>query len=94
LVLPEHEQLRDELLEFEERSTTTGAFTFGARGSGHDDYVALLLTAAMADGQRQLQGSPARANKMVEALRRLADSGQLPNQDIGYHEFKKRFGGR
>jgi hypothetical protein len=24
-------------------------FTFGARGNGHDDYVALLITGAMAD---------------------------------------------
>jgi hypothetical protein len=58
LVLPEHERLRDELLEFEERTSTTGGFTFGARGSGHDDFVALLLTAAMAEKARLLRGSP------------------------------------
>ena len=46
--LPAHETMRKELLSFEERITPAGAFTFGARGSGHDDYVALLLTAAMA----------------------------------------------
>ena len=39
LVLPEHAQLRRELFSFEERITPSGAFTFGARGSGHDDYV-------------------------------------------------------
>lgn len=49
LALPPHERLRRELLAFEERVTPSGAFTFGARGSGHDDYVALLVTAAIAD---------------------------------------------
>ena len=48
LLLPDHSALRREMLAFEERITPSGAFTFGARGSGHDDYVALLLTAAMA----------------------------------------------
>lgn len=48
--LPAHEALRKELLSFEERITPTGALTFGARGSGHDDFVALLLTAVMAIG--------------------------------------------
>lgn len=50
LALPQHRKLRNELLAFEERITPSGAFTFGARGSGHDDYVALLLTAVMAIG--------------------------------------------
>jgi hypothetical protein len=68
ILLPEHEKLRDELLEFEERSTTAGAFTFGARGSGHDDFVALLLTAAMADAERQLAGSPSRRKTFTETL--------------------------
>ncbi|MBK8994633.1 MAG: hypothetical protein IPM35_02630 [Myxococcales bacterium] len=58
LVLPEHDKLRRELLAFEERITPSGSFTFGARGSGHDDYVALLITAAMADLERGLPGSP------------------------------------
>lgn len=49
IALPDHKQLRSELLAFEERITPSGAFTFGARGSGHDDYVALLITAAMAE---------------------------------------------
>lgn len=49
IMLPEHETARRELLAFEERITASGQFTFGARGSGHDDYVALLITAAMAD---------------------------------------------
>lgn len=48
LCLPDRPKLRRELLLFEEKITATGALTFGARGSGHDDEVALLLTAAMA----------------------------------------------
>jgi hypothetical protein len=58
LVLPEHEKLRRELLTFEERIAPSGAFTFGARGSGSDDYVALLITAALADIKRRIK-SPA-----------------------------------
>lgn len=49
VALPPHATLRRELLSFEERITPSGSFTFGARGSGHDDYVALLITAAMAE---------------------------------------------
>lgn len=58
LVLPNHARLRAELLRFEEKITAAGGFTFGARGSGHDDYVALLLTAAMADTAGHVRGSP------------------------------------
>jgi hypothetical protein len=61
LALPRHEKLRSELLSFEEKILPSGAITFGARGSGHDDYVALLITAAIADLDRGLPGSPTRA---------------------------------
>jgi hypothetical protein len=71
LVLPEHEKMKDELLEFEERVTTSGAFTFGARGTGHDDYVALLITAAIAESERRLSGSPSKRNNMLEALKQV-----------------------
>lgn len=54
LVLPEHETLRKELLSFEERVTPNGGLTFGARGAGHDDYVALLITAVMSLEERFL----------------------------------------
>ncbi len=64
LVLPAHTKLRSELLSFEERTTPNGGFTFGARGSGHDDYVSLLITAAMADATHGHRGA-----SMVEALR-------------------------
>lgn len=62
LVLPAHEKLRRELLAFEERVTPAGNFTFAARGNGHDDYVALLITAALAELEGSLIGSPNRAN--------------------------------
>jgi hypothetical protein len=71
LVLPEHERLKDELLEFEERTAPSGAFTFGARGSGHDDYVALLLTTAIADAEHRLPGSPSKRPGMLEALKAM-----------------------
>lgn len=65
LALPEHDALRRELLSFEERITPSGAFTFGARGSGHDDYVSLLITAALADSEGRLPGSPLRGGDAV-----------------------------
>ena len=77
LVLPEHEKMKDELLEFEERTTTSGAFTFGARGSGHDDYVALLITTAIAESERQLTGSPSKRNGMIEALQQVGARERL-----------------
>ena len=58
IILPDHDQLRRELRSFEERITSGGSFTYGARGNAHDDYVALLLTAAMADEEKQIPGSP------------------------------------
>jgi hypothetical protein len=54
LALPRHEALRRELVAFEEKITPAGSFTFNARSGGHDDYVALLITAAMADMDGQL----------------------------------------
>ena len=61
LALPQHEPLRRELLSFEERIAPSGAFTFGARGNGHDDYVALILTAALANLEGGLKGARHRA---------------------------------
>jgi len=46
---PGHQRVRSELLSFEEKITPSGSFTFGARGNGHDDYVSLLITAAMSE---------------------------------------------
>lgn len=70
-----HAKMRDELLAFEERiAKSSGGLTFGARRNGHDDFVALLLTAAMADQEPKENaiprpaGSPTTANRMIEAL--------------------------
>ncbi|AKV04563.1 hypothetical protein AKJ09_11226 [Labilithrix luteola] len=53
-----HQKLRRELLEFEEKITPSGQLTFGARGNRHDDYVALLITAALAEQNGLLSMSP------------------------------------
>ena len=58
IALPNHERLAHELATFEERFTASGALTFGARGSGHDDFVALLLTAALAEEAGFLVAAP------------------------------------
>lgn len=82
LVLPPHDGLRLELLSFEERIASSGALTFGGgRGTGgHDDFVSLLLTAAMAESDtrgRAPDGSPTRANRMAEALLSMTDARWL-----------------
>lgn len=43
---PDALELKRELLSFEEKVSPGGMLTFGARGSGHDDFVALLITLA------------------------------------------------
>lgn len=58
-----HETMRREMLSFEERLTPAGAFTFGARGTGHDDYVALLITAAMVEIAGGLRAKPTSGGK-------------------------------
>ena len=58
IALPPHDRLRAELLGFEERITASGQFTYGARRGGHDDFVALLITAAHAELAAQLKQSP------------------------------------
>ena len=57
LSLPKHDKMLGELRGFEERFTSTGELTYGARGTKHDDFVALLITAAIADEQKMLRGS-------------------------------------
>lgn len=75
LVLPEHEKLRLELLSFEERVSSSGAFTFGARGTGHDDYVAIVITAAMGDALGLIPGSPNGETTMFDALEAIEARG-------------------
>jgi hypothetical protein len=77
IVLPVNEDLRAELLSFEEKSTQSGGFTFGARGNGHDDYVALLLTSAMADADRKIPCSPQHRMRMKDALAALTAGTML-----------------
>ncbi|MBK8998080.1 MAG: hypothetical protein IPM35_20340 [Myxococcales bacterium] len=55
---PEHEQLANELARFDEKLTPSGYRTFGARGNGHDDFVSVILMAALLDLDGQLPGSP------------------------------------
>ncbi len=56
----EARKLRRELIEFQERILPSGIVGYGARRGGHDDRVALLLNAAMADVEGILHGSPLR----------------------------------
>lgn len=84
LVLPKHERLRAEMLAFEERISSGGGFTFGARGKSHDDFVALLITAAISDAAGQLPGSPMRPVTMADALRaRAAREAELRALGVG-----------
>lgn len=67
IALEPHPILERELLAFEERATASGSFTYGARGSGHDDFVALLLTAALAelDGPLSQGGNDPERNRLI-----------------------------
>jgi hypothetical protein len=58
ILLPDHAKLRAQLHGFSERITASGNTTYGARSTGHDDFAALLVTAALADLEGQLGGSP------------------------------------
>lgn len=55
---PERDKLKKELSAYAERITASGAITYSARGTGHDDEAALLITATMADMERMIPGSP------------------------------------
>ena len=60
IVLPQDRpKLKKELLAYSERITASGAITFSARGSGHDDEAALLITFALGELERVVPGSPA-----------------------------------
>jgi hypothetical protein len=53
-----HEQVRKELLAFEERIAPSGALTFRGRQGGRDDFAMLVMLAALVDIEGQLPGSP------------------------------------
>lgn len=63
LSLPDRPKLRRELASYAERITASGSITYSARGTGHDDEVALLVTAAMAELERLIPGSPFASNQ-------------------------------
>lgn len=83
LALPQHDKLRRELLAFEERITPTGAFTFGARGSGHDDLVSLLITGTIAEINGELgRATAGDVNASLRAMRRASGGrwGSMPGR--------------
>jgi hypothetical protein len=92
LILPSNVDLRDELLSFEEKSTQSGGFSFGARGDGHDDFVSLLITAAIADAERALPGSPLHKMRMRDALASLTAGTMLRLEEQAAAQ--QPFGGR
>lgn len=64
LVLPpEREKMRRELLSYAERISATGTITYSGKGTGHDDEAALVVTAAMAELERLIPGSPLYADQ-------------------------------
>jgi hypothetical protein len=69
IVLPDDPALRRELAAFQQKLMPSGYVTFGARASGHDDRVAVLLTAMMADAEGLLERSPlARRRTIADVL--------------------------
>lgn len=58
ICLPKHDRLKSEILAFEERIAPSGALTFRGRQGGHDDYVMLIMLAALVDIEGGLPGSP------------------------------------
>jgi hypothetical protein len=60
IALPQHEKLRRELEAFEEKILPSGALTFAGRGNGSDDFVALLITCAMASASGGIPSDPTR----------------------------------
>jgi len=58
IIIEPNALMRRELGNFAEKVTPGGLITYGARGKAHDDYVALLLTAAMADNSGYVPSSP------------------------------------
>lgn len=60
LVLPEHDRLRREMIALETKITPSGYEVTAARRRGHDDHIAIVLTAAMAETAGLLPMSPHR----------------------------------
>lgn len=86
ILLPRVEKLRSQLLSFEQKTSPSGLVTYGSRKRTHDDYVALLLTAATADAEGLLPWSPyaARQAERIRAaqnarLERLGEQFAIDN---------------
>lgn len=61
IVLPVDDELRKEFGTYQERLNQSGTFSYGAKSGRHDDRVAVVLTACMADLSGDLRGSPYRS---------------------------------
>ncbi len=59
LILPQHEQTKQQLLAFTEYITpSTGGLSFRGRQGGKDDYAMLIMLAAFVDIEGMMPGSP------------------------------------
>lgn len=63
IVLADDEKLKTELLNYAERITPSGAITYSARGNGHDDRAALLITSALAEIEGLTDGAPTHVSR-------------------------------
>lgn len=69
IVLPDDVALRKELASFQQKLMPSGYVTYAARANGHDDRVAILLTAVMADLEGLIDKSPVRrGNRLFAAF--------------------------
>ncbi len=90
--VPAHEKLLRELRAFEERISASGHFTYDSRGV-HADYLACIITAAVAELERELSRSPMHPTSQVTVGRspigpyggggflQLGPSTDLPSAD-------------
>lgn len=104
LAIEEHDRMRRELLAFEEKITASGALTFGGRGA-HDDFVALLITAAIADsrgliprgeqaprGRIRIIGEHGEEQPGAEPAPQRNDGYTSPGQRRAYERSRRGFG--
>lgn len=68
IVLGNDDKLKAELLNYSERITASGAVIYSARGSGHDDRAALLISAAMAELDNLANGAPTHRSSARHAV--------------------------
>lgn len=68
LWLDDDASLRSQLLGFEEKITPSNQLTYGARTGKHDDFVALLLTLALAEREGLVPTSPMQIETVTRSL--------------------------